>query len=161
MESSTLTLTGRLDPREGWTASACPISKAMEVVGTRSALLLMREAFYGTRRFDDFAERVGISQPVAASRLRELVEAGLMVRTPYQDPHQRTRMEYQLTQMGAELFPALAALMQWGDTWLGASGVELRHHDCGELVHAELRCEGGHHTTVAEIDLVARPRKRT
>ncbi len=161
MEPSTLTLTGRLDPREGWTASACPISKAMEVVGTRSALLLMREAFYGTSRFDDFAERVGISQPVAAARLRELVDAGLMVRTPYRDPNQRTRMEYRLTQMGLELFPALVALMQWGDRWLGPAGVELQHHDCGAAIHAELRCEHGHPAQVADIDLVGRGRRRT
>lgn len=161
MESGNITLQGRLSPRGGWTASACPISKAMEVVGTRSALLLMREAFYGTSRFDDFAERVGISQPVAAARLRELVDAGLLVRAPYKDPNQRSRMEYQLTQMGTELFPALVALMQWGDKWLGPAGVELRHHECGEVVHAELRCESGHPTPLTEIDLVARPRKRT
>ena len=124
-------LTGPLDPREGWAATRCSIARAMQVVGTRSAFLLLREAFYGTTRFDDFAERVGISQPVAAARLRELVDEGLLEREPYQQPGQRTRMQYRLTDKGAELFPALAALMQWGDRWLGPSGVELRHRDCG------------------------------
>jgi DNA-binding HxlR family transcriptional regulator len=159
MEKSTVRLTGPLDPREGWSASRCSIGRAMQVVGTRSAFLLLREAFYGTTRFDDFAERVGISQPVAAARLKELVDEGLLEREPYQQPGQRTRMQYRLTDKGAELFPALAALMQWGDRWLGPAGVELRHRDCGAEVHAELRCTEGHRLTVEDLDLVARPAK--
>lgn len=159
MEKSTVRLTGPLDPREGWAATRCPIARAMEVVGTRSAFLLLREAFYGTTRFDDFAERVGISQPVAAARLKELVDEGLLEREPYQRPGQRTRMQYRLTDKGADLFPALAALMQWGDRWLGPSGVELRHRDCGAEVQAELRCTEGHPLTVSDLDLAARPAK--
>ena len=150
-------LTGPLDPREGWSASRCSIGRAMQVVGTRSAFLLLREAFYGTTRFDDFAERVGISQPVAAARLKELVDEGLLEREPYQQPGQRTRMQYRLTDKGAELFPALAALMQWGDRWLGPAGVELRHRDCGAEAHTELRCTEGHRLAVEDLDLVARP----
>src|SRR5260370_36751311 len=98
----------------------------MDVVATRSAFLLLREAFYGTTRFDDFAERVGISQPVAAARLRELVRDGLLEREPYQEPGRRTRMQYRLTGKGAELFPALVALMQGGGRWPGPAGVGLR-----------------------------------
>jgi DNA-binding HxlR family transcriptional regulator len=158
-KSTTVRLTGPLDPREGWAATRCPIARAMEVVGTRSAFLLLREAFYGTTRFDDFAERVGISEPVAAARLRELVEEGLLEREPYQQPGQRTRMQYRLTDKGAELFPALTALMQWGDRWLGPAGVELRHRDCGAGVRAELRCTEGHQLAVEDLDLVARPAK--
>jgi len=154
---STVRLTGPLDPREGWAATRCSIARAMDVVGTRSAFLLLREAFYGTTRFDDFAERVGISQPVAAARLRELVGDGLLEREPYQEPGQRTRMQYRLTEKGAELFPALVALMQWGDRWLGPSGVELRHRDCGAPVRSELRCGRGHQLSVEDLDLVARP----
>ncbi len=146
-------LTGALDPRGGWAAAACPIGRTLEVVGTRSAMLLLREAFYGTTRFDDFAERVGISQPVAAARLRELVDEGLLEREPYQEPGQRARMQYRLTDKGADLFPALVALMQWGQRWLGPSGVELRHRDCGQPVRAELRCADGHPVPVDEVDL--------
>ena len=115
----TLQLAGQLNPRASCMAAACPIARTMDVVGTWSAFLLLREAFYGTTRFDDFAERVGISQPVAAARLRELVADGLLAREPYREPGQRTRMQYRLTEKGAELFPVLAALMQWGDRWLG------------------------------------------
>ncbi|MGH2884257.1 MAG: winged helix-turn-helix transcriptional regulator, partial [Solirubrobacteraceae bacterium] len=82
------------------------MAKALQVLSTRSALLIMREAFYGTTRFDDFAERVGISQPVAAARLRELVDEGLLEREDYREPGQRTRQRYRLTEKGADLFPA-------------------------------------------------------
>ena len=79
---STLRLTGPLDPRSAWRASPdrCPIARALAVMSTRSAFLIMREAFYGTTRFDDFAARVGISEPVTATRLRELVDQGLLYR---------------------------------------------------------------------------------
>jgi DNA-binding HxlR family transcriptional regulator len=157
MAENTLTLTGKLNPRQGWEVrGGCTIAKAMEVVGNRSAILLMREAFYGTTRFDDFAQRVGVSEPVAAARLKELVELGLLERHPYQEPGQRKRLEYRLTEMGADLFPVLVALMQWGDRWLGQAGVEMHHHDCGGSVRAELRCEKGHGLEVGDIDLVAR-----
>jgi len=122
-------------------------------------MLILREAFYGTERFDDFAERVGISEPVAATRLRELVDEGLLVREPYREPGQRTRMAYRLTEKGAELLPVLAALMQWGDRWLQPDGapVQLRHADCGEVVQAELRCAAGHPAPLAELDLTVGP----
>ena len=153
-------LTGPLDPRGGWTAAQCSIDRAIRVIGTRSAFLLLREAFYGTTRFDDFAERVGISQPVAAARLRELVDDGLLEREPYREPGKRTRMQYRLTDKGADLFPALAALMQWGDRWLGPSGVELRHRDCGAPVRSELRCSDGHRLEVSDLDLIVRKPSR-
>jgi DNA-binding HxlR family transcriptional regulator len=156
VEKSTVRLTGPLDPRGGWTAARCSIDRAMQVVGTRSAFLLLREAFYGTTRFDDFAERVGISEPVAAARLRELVEEGLLEREPYRAAGQRTRMQYRLTDKGTELFPVLAALMQWGDRWLGQSGVELQHRDCGAPVRCELHCEHGHRLAVSDLDLAVR-----
>jgi DNA-binding HxlR family transcriptional regulator len=152
-------MTGALDPRAAWSADRCTIAKTLGVVGTRSAFLILREAFYGTTRFDDFARRVGISEPVAAQRLRELVEQGLLEREDYREPGQRTRQRYLLTDKGADLFPALAALMQWGDRWLDERGgpVELRHTGCGRPVSAELRCTAGHRLSVDELDLVARP----
>jgi DNA-binding HxlR family transcriptional regulator len=134
------------------------LAQALDVVSTRSAFLILREAFYGTDRFDDFAERVGISEPVAAARLRELVDHGLLEREDYRDPGQRTRQRYRLTAKGADLFPALVALMQWGDRWLDDRGgpVELRHRDCGEPVALQLRCGAGHEVSPAELDLARR-----
>ena len=158
MSESTLTLKGRLQSRDAWQATTCPIAKAMDVIGTRSAFLLMREAFYGTTRFDEFARRVAISEPVAASRLKELVDVGLLRRSPYREPGQRTRDEYLLTEMGEDFFPTLAALMQWGDRWLGESRVQLRHDGCGEGVHVEMRCEEDHRVGVGDISLEERSR---
>jgi DNA-binding HxlR family transcriptional regulator len=151
-------MTGRLDPRGSWTADACSIAKTLDVITTRSAFLILREAFYGTSRFDDFAQRADLSQPVTATRLKELVEHGLLERQDYQEPGQRTRQRYRLTDKGADLFPALVALMQWGDRWLDQRGgpVQLSHRGCGEPVAVELRCAAGHSVTPDELDLSSR-----
>jgi DNA-binding HxlR family transcriptional regulator len=135
------------------------MARALEVVSSRSALLILREAFYGTTRFDEFAERVGISEPVAAGRLRDLVDEGLLEREPYREPGQRTRMAYKLTDKGAELLPVLVALMQWGDRWLQPDGppVQLRHVGCDEVVHVELRCAAGHPAEAESLALTAGP----
>ena len=93
----------------------CPISRALAVVGNRSVMLILREAYYGTTRFDDFAKRVGIAESMAAARLRDLVEAGLLDRRPYQEPGQRTRYEYVLTEAGADLLPVVLGLGRWGE----------------------------------------------
>jgi DNA-binding HxlR family transcriptional regulator len=153
-------LTGALDPREGWKAERCTIAKSLEVLSTRSAVLILREAFYGTTRFDDFAERVGISEPATAARLSELVDDGLLEREDYREPGKRTRQQYRLTEKGADLFPVLVALMQWGDRWLDDRGgpIELLHRDCGETVGVEVRCAAGHLVQTGEIDVALRRR---
>src|SRR3954462_15932637 len=106
--ATAIRMTGTLEPRGAWTADRCTIAKSLEVITTRSAFLILREAFYGTARFDDFAERVGVSEPVTAARLRELVDDGLLEREDYREPGQRTRKRYRLTEKGADLFPVLA-----------------------------------------------------
>ncbi|MDA0181092.1 helix-turn-helix transcriptional regulator [Solirubrobacter phytolaccae] len=147
-------MAGALDPRSGWSATHCSVAKALDVVSTRTAFLLLREAFYGTTRFDDFAERIGASEPVTSARLRELVDAGLLVKEPYKEPGQRTRQRYVLTEMGTDLFPTVVALMQWGDRWTNDGGyVHLEHTGCGGRIHAELRCEHGHPVTPGETEL--------
>jgi DNA-binding HxlR family transcriptional regulator len=117
-----MNLVGPLSDRDSWRATECSIDKAMAVVGTRSAMLILREAFYGTTRFDDFAERVGMTPAVAARRLKALVDAGVMQRRPYREPGSRTRNEYHLTNRGRDLLPALLALQQWGNRHLQAHG---------------------------------------
>src|SRR3984885_1562115 len=156
--SATVRLTGELDPRESWKAERCTIAKALEVLSPRSAMLIMREAFYGTTRFDDFAERVGLSEPATAARLRELVDEGLLEREDYRDPGQRTRQRYRLTDKGADLFPVLIALMQWGDRWLDDRGgpVQLLHRDCGEPGEGPLRGAAGHAVDSSQIDVTRR-----
>jgi DNA-binding HxlR family transcriptional regulator len=152
-----IAMTGVLDPRSGWEARACSLAKALDVVSTRTAFLLLREAFYGTTRFDDFVTRAGASEPVTAARLRELVDAGLLAKEPYREAGQRTRMRYRLTEKGADLLPALVALMQWGDRWENDGGrVQVQHADCGARVRAELRCEAGHAVGPGQLELARR-----
>ena len=140
-------MTGRLDPRESWSAiDRCSIGKALDVLRNRSTFLLMREAFYGTTRFEDFAERVGLSDPVTAARLRELVDEGLLEREDYREPGKRTRQRYRLTEKGSDLLPTLVALMQWGDRHAAAPEGPPRvmvHTACGhdtEPVYACAHC---------------------
>ena len=162
---STLHLGGGLADRSRWTPQECSIAKAMEAVGNRSAMLLIREAFYGTTRFDDFASRVGITQASAAARLRQLTELGIFARQPYQEPGQRTRYEYVLTPMGHALLPAAVALMKWGDEYLqdGRGGpVELVEDGTDEPIDVTVRGASGRELTADEIGLrpAARHRRR-
>jgi len=152
-----------LDPaadRGRYSAVHCSVARALEVVGTRSTMLLLREAFYGTRRFDDFARLVGVTEQVAATRLKALVDEGLLSREPYQEPGQRTRSEYRLTPKGRDLYPVLVALLQWGDVHNPGPGgppVRLTHRDCGAPVVAQVRCAAGHDVTAREVTLLVGP----
>jgi DNA-binding HxlR family transcriptional regulator len=154
MPEDTVTLEGVLADRSAWTTENCPVGRSMELIGTRSAMLLMREAYYGTTRFDDFAERVGITENVAAARLRELTEAGLLRREPYREPGQRTRHEYRLTEMGLDLAPVVLGLFQWGAKHLAPTGrppLRLRHAECGTPVRVAVTCAEGHEVPLDEI----------
>src|SRR2546430_5367123 len=123
METTTLRMTGSLDPRDGWSAGAsCTIARSVELLSTRSAFLLLREAFYGATRFEEFVRRAELTEATASTRLHELVEHGLLELHPYQEPGQRTRHRYLLTEKGADLFPVIVSLMQWGNRWLSDSG---------------------------------------
>ena len=156
MSDDTAQLLGPLRERGRWRADRCPIARSLGVVGTRSAMLIMREAYYGTTRFDDFAGRVGITEAVAAARLRELTGAGLLQRVPYQDPGQRTRHEYRLTEMGRDLCPAVLALFEWGSKYLYGSGgapVTLQHADCGADIHVTTTCGNGHAVPLRDMTL--------
>lgn len=162
--STTATFEGALADRSSWRAGdRCPIGKALDIIGTRSAMLIIREAFYGTTRFDDFADRVGITEAVAAARLRELTEAGLFEKVPYREPGQRTRYEYRLTQMGVDLAPAVVGLYQWGGAYLSPGGqppLTLSHTDCGSRVRAKVICEDGHQLEdFGEVTISARKRR--
>jgi DNA-binding HxlR family transcriptional regulator len=134
----------------------CPISRALAVVGNRSVMLIMREAYYGTTRFDDFARRVGIAESIAAARLRDLVDAGLLDRRPYQEPGQRTRYEYVLTEAGQDLLPVVLALGDWGARHRPLEEPlppRFVHSTCGSPVSVEVRCAEGHDVPVDELTL--------
>lgn len=140
-------LQGRLADRDSWSAvGECAIEQTMAVVGTKSAMLIMREAYYGTTRFDDFARRVGITKAATSARLAELVDLGLLERRPYREPGQRSRDEYVLTESGVEFMPVVWSLFQWGQRHLPGRHRQLRltHLGCRADVEVQLRCAQGH-----------------
>lgn len=148
-------LTSPLDYRR----DNCSVGLTLEVLGDRWSLLLLREAFYGVRRFADLERMLGCAKNVLSDRLGKLVEHGILRREAYKDEGQRERHEYRLTPMGLELFPIIVALMQWGDRWRAGPGgppVEVLHRDCGAPVHVELRCDAGHGHLTAR-DTAPRP----
>ncbi|MDT5214815.1 MAG: hypothetical protein QOK18_3054 [Mycobacterium sp.] len=145
-------LQGVLADRDAWSAVGhCPIEKAMALAGTKSAMLIMREAFYGTTRFDDFAHRVGITKAATSTRLSELVDAGLLIKRPYQEPGQRSRDEYVLTDAGIEFMPVVWAMFEWGRKHLSDTGLRLTHLDCGAEASVEIRCANGHDVPSDEL----------
>jgi DNA-binding HxlR family transcriptional regulator len=119
----------------------CSIARTVDLLGDWWTPLVLREAFYGVRRFDEFQQSLGIGRNILTERLRRLVDNGLLERRKYQDRPQRH--EYRLTEKGRDFFPVLAALMRWGDRWLdGGKGepVTLRHLTCGQVSRAEIVC---------------------
>ena len=95
----------------------CGIQRALDVLGEKWTLLVLREAIYGVRRFDDFARALGCGRGVLSARLKTLIGAGVLETRDYSEPGQRGRTEYRLTTKGRDLFPVLMALSQWSERW--------------------------------------------
>lgn len=93
----------------------CSVGRALDVVGEKWSLLIVRDAFNGVRRYEEFRRHIGLSEAVLADRLRKLTAAGILRAEPYREPGTRTRSEYRLTPKGRDLWPVLLALKQWGD----------------------------------------------
>jgi|EndMetStandDraft_8_1072994.scaffolds.fasta_scaffold598193_2 DNA-binding HxlR family transcriptional regulator len=130
-----------------------PTVRTLQVLSSRASFLVMRDVYYGTRRFDDFQRRLGLSPSSLAARLRALVADGLLAKVAYQDQGQRTRHEYALTEKGHALLPALVGLMQWGNEYLTPEPERrrLEHAGCGATARAEVRCEQGHEVPLEEL----------
>ncbi|WP_127104078.1 winged helix-turn-helix transcriptional regulator [Pararhodobacter zhoushanensis] len=103
----------------------CGAARALDVIGDRWTLLILREAFYGVTRFDDMRADMGIPRSVLTQRLARLVEHGLLTRVPYRDEGARARSGYALTAQGRALAPVILALMRWGDAHLAPDGPAL------------------------------------
>jgi DNA-binding HxlR family transcriptional regulator len=119
----------------------CSIARTIDLLGDWWTPLVLREAFYGTKRFDAFQRVLGIGRNVLTQRLRRLVDEGILERVPYQQ--RPTRHEYVLTPKGRDLFPVLAAMTSWGDRWLaGDAGVPvvLHHTSCAHDASATVVC---------------------
>ena len=137
----------------------CSIARALEVLGERWTLLIVRDAILGLRRFDDFQRSLGVARNVLTDRLGWLVEAGVLERVPYQD--RPVRYEYRLTAMGRELGVPVIGLMHWGDRHLaGPAGPPrlTRHRDCGGAVRLALVCDScGEAVPPGAVDVVPGP----
>ena len=93
----------------------CPIARSIDVVGEWWTILILRDAFRGMRRFDEFQASLGIARNLLSRRLKRLVDAGVLEKRPYST--RPLRHEYRLTEKGRELHPVLMVLMDWGNRW--------------------------------------------
>jgi DNA-binding HxlR family transcriptional regulator len=141
----------------------CSIARALSVVGDRWTLLVLREAFLRTRRFEDFQERTGAARNVLSDRLERLTRHGVLERRPYQE--RPTRYEYRLTEKGLDLYPVMMALVGWGDRWLDdgrGQPIEHLHKPCGHIMHMEAVCsECGEHLDPRSVEVQLGPALRT
>lgn len=137
----------------------CSIAQSLEIIGEWWTLLVIRDAFLGVRRFDDFVERLGISRNVLTNRLDTLVEAGVLERHMYDEG--RGRADYILTAKGRALWPVVATLREWGDEWVLGEGNEpvvLKHQTCGEVTHLRHSCDRcGEELDASSVRAVAGP----
>jgi len=136
-----------------YTGQACSLARALEITGERWTLLIIRDAFWGVRRFADFTDHLQIPRAVLASRLKTLTAAGVLTRVPGE-----RHLEYQLTAKGTALWPAILSLMSWGDDFYAPAGPRrLFQHatDSGQIDPAG-RC-GTCGTTVPAADTIITP----
>jgi DNA-binding HxlR family transcriptional regulator len=134
----------------------CSLAKALEVLGERWTLLIIRNAFFGVQRFNDFQADLRIPKAVLAERLESLVADGVLERSP--DPHHAGRSLYRLTPAGRELWPALHALLMWGDRHVHRNSRYFTHAICGGRLDHTGRCTGCG-TTPGPEDVVSSPRR--
>lgn len=134
-------------------AEPCPVARGVDLVGERWALLIVRDAFDGVRRFGDFQRGLGVARNILADRLRQLVDAGILASQPASDGS--AYQEYVLTPKGEDLFPVIVALRRWGERHLFADGEShsvLVRRDTGEAIgDLSLRTAGGKELAAADV----------
>jgi DNA-binding HxlR family transcriptional regulator len=119
----------------------CSIARTVSILGERWTLMILRQAFLGARRFEDYQRGLGIARNMLADRLRTLVDEGILARRPYSD--HPPRFEYRLPEKGRDLYPILVTLMQWGDRYGGheeGAPMVLVHEPCGHDASPVLTC---------------------
>lgn len=140
----------------------CSVARALAVVGDRWTLMILRDAFLGTRRFEDFHRQLGVSRHRLSDRLNKLVEHGVLRKVLYQE--RPKRYEYRLTKKGVALQPIMLTLAQWGDQWCDdgrGAPVEYRHRTCGKVTSPQLCCsECGEIMRPAEVTPIPGPALR-
>jgi DNA-binding HxlR family transcriptional regulator len=144
--------------RKSFADMHCSVAQCLEVVGEWWSMLIVRDAFLGVTRFEDFQRRLGISRNILSQRLARLTAAGVLVKRPYSEHPPRSH--YRLTDKGRDLWPVLTAMRQWGDRHAAPDGlpVEMVHRGCGEVVDAIMVCSGcGAPIGVRDVVVIAGP----
>jgi DNA-binding HxlR family transcriptional regulator len=121
----------------------CAIARSMAVLGERWTLVILRSAFMGARRFEDYQSSTGIARNILTDRLKTLVDHDVLARRPYAEHPGRTLYEDRLTEKGLDLYPVLVSLMEWGNRYGGFDDgppVELEHKLCGHTTTPKLVC---------------------
>ncbi|MCU4415237.1 helix-turn-helix transcriptional regulator [Acinetobacter sp. WU_MDCI_Axc73] len=122
---------------------SCPIARSLSILGDRWTLLIIRNSFLRTRRFDDFQKQLGITRHLLTERLNRLVEHKILVKVLYQEAPKR--YEYKLTERGLALYPIILALSSWGNTWMNDENkypeIVYTHKDCGHETRPMMKCE--------------------
>jgi DNA-binding HxlR family transcriptional regulator len=118
----------------------CSVAHSLEVIGERWTLLIVRDAFLGVTRFEDFTERLGIARNILNQRLTHLVDTGIFEKVQYSEHPPRS--EYKLTDKGRDLWHVITAMRQWGDRWAAPEGppLEVVHKACGHVTHVVPSC---------------------
>jgi DNA-binding HxlR family transcriptional regulator len=141
----------------------CSVARTIGVVGERWTLLLLREFFLGTRRFEVLQAHTGISSRALADQLWRLQKLGIITATEYQK--RPLRFEYRLTDKGLELYPIIVSMTRWGDRWMRAKGepppARLVHKHCGQVFKPELTCAAcGQLTGARDVRVKISPKMR-
>jgi DNA-binding HxlR family transcriptional regulator len=120
----------------------CSVARPASLLGDQWTLVILRQAFSGIKRFEDFQRTLDVSRSLLSERLARLVDAGILRREPYKDKV-RTRHRYRLTEKGLDLYPVLMALREWGDKYMADDGppLRVRHKGCGGEPRIDLRCD--------------------
>lgn len=120
----------------------CSVARTLDIIGEWWTPLILRDIFYGVRRFESLLKQLGISRKILTERLQRLVDADILKKVPYQQ--NPLREEYRLTAKGLDLVPVLLAIMRWGDRWLTEEGqipVEFVHKGCGQVTIPTVVCD--------------------
>lgn len=137
----------------------CSIADTLDLIGEGWTILILREAFFGSRRFEDFQKHLGIARNILTTRLQKLVDGGVLERVPVKPGAKRH--EYKLTPMGRDLYPVLIALTQWGDRWLRVSRgapVKFVERSTGEeIADVDIRNKDGCVIKARDLALVPGP----
>ena len=144
--------------RKSFADMRCSVAQCLEVVGEWWSMLIVRDAFLGVTRFDQFQERLGISRNVLNQRLAYLVEQGVLEKVPYSE--HPPRHDYRLTAKGRDFWPVLTAMRQWGDKYAAPDGppLEIMHEGCGKISHAVMTCSScGDRLSPREVRAVRGP----